>query len=207
MSIATNEMQIFNNSEFGRVRILMIDSEPWFVGKDVAQALEYSDTDQALRKNVENEDKLTRPIDGLGQMRNMTIINESGLYALIFGSKLESAKRFKHWVTSEVLPAIRKTGSYSAPVMNTIPVKDRHIEISTKILRNFSYLTGDQIKELVPALVSYVESGTEPDALDNTARLMFEFVREDLNEQRIKYDRKCAINRENGRKGGRPRKK
>lgn len=109
-----NNLQIFDNDEFGNMRMLMIDDEPWFVGKDVAKALGYEDTDQALRKHVDNEDKLTRQIDGSGQPRNMTIINESGLYSLIFGSKLESAKRFKRWVTSEVLPTIRRTGRYKS---------------------------------------------------------------------------------------------
>lgn len=109
-----NIIKIFNNDEFGNMRILTINNEPWFVGKDVAVALGYSDTNQAIRKHVEKEDKLTSQIDGSGQKRNITVINESGLYALIFGSKLPNAKRFKHWVTSEVLPSIRKTGEYNS---------------------------------------------------------------------------------------------
>lgn len=107
-----NELQIFKNEEFGEVRTVTIDNEPWFVGKDVAAALGYSDTFGALKKHVSDEDKQNCQNDSFGTPRGMTIINESGLYALIFGSKLESAKRFKHWVTSEVLPAIRKTGGY-----------------------------------------------------------------------------------------------
>lgn len=106
-------LRAFASEEFGSIRSIMIDSDPWFVGKDVAAALGYGDTDQALRKHVDTEDRLTRRFNGSGQNRLMTVINESGLYALIFGSKLDSAKRFKHWVTSEVLPAIRKTGGYS----------------------------------------------------------------------------------------------
>lgn len=106
-------LRAFASEEFGSIRSIMIDSDPWFVGKDVAAALGYGDTDQALRKHVDTEDRLTRRINGSGQNRLMTVINESGLYALIFGSKLDSAKRFKRWVTSEVLPAIRKTGSYT----------------------------------------------------------------------------------------------
>lgn len=108
-----NELKIFENAEFGKVRTVAIEGEPWFVGKDVAEALGYGDTDQALRKHIHEEDKLTRQIDGGGQKRNVVVISESGLYALIFGSKLESAKRFKHWVTSEVLPSIRKHGMYA----------------------------------------------------------------------------------------------
>ncbi len=105
-------LRAFASEEFS-IRSIMIDSDPWFIGKDVAAALGYGDTDQALRKHVDTEDKLTRRFNGSGQNRLMTVINESGLYALIFGSKLDSAKRFKRWVTSEVLPAIRKSGSYS----------------------------------------------------------------------------------------------
>lgn len=111
-----NDLRIFDSPEFGQVRTMMIDGEPWFVGKDVADILGYADTDQALRKRIDNEDKLTRQIDGGGQKRNVTIINESGLYALILSSKLQNAKKFKRWVTAEVLPAIRKTGTYTAPL-------------------------------------------------------------------------------------------
>ena len=110
-----NEIQIFNNSEFGEIRTLTIDNEPYFVGKDVATVLGYGDTDQAIRKHVDEEDKLSRRFDGSGQARNMTVINESGLYSLILSSKLPAAKKFKRWVTAEVLPTIRKTGSYTVP--------------------------------------------------------------------------------------------
>jgi len=111
-----NELQIFNNEEFGEIRTVVIDGEPWFVGKDVAVALGYKDTKNALKAHVDEEDKtgwqITTPSRGV---QTMTVINESGVYSLIFGSKLESAKRFKHWVTSEVLPALRKTGHYEIP--------------------------------------------------------------------------------------------
>ena len=108
-----NELQIFNSNEFGDIRTVTIDNEPWFVGKDVAMALGYERADNAIRNHVEEDDKLMHQISASGQNRQMYIINESGLYALIFGSKLESAKRFKHWVTSDVLPTLRKSGSYS----------------------------------------------------------------------------------------------
>lgn len=108
-----NELQVFNNPEFGQVRTLTIEEEPWFVGKDVAVALGYGNPRDALRKHIEDEDKGVSQIATPSGEQTMTIINESGLYGLIFGSKLESAKRFKHWVTHEVLPAIRKTGTYS----------------------------------------------------------------------------------------------
>jgi len=110
-----NDLQLFNNPEFGAVRAVEVDGEPWFVGKDVAQALGYNDTDQALRKHVDDEDKLTRRFDGSGQERSMTTINESGLYSLVLSSKLPGAKKFKRWVTAEVLPTIRKTGGYQLP--------------------------------------------------------------------------------------------
>lgn len=114
-----NELQIFNNEEFGQIRTVTINNEPWFVGKDVAEALGYAKARNAIASHVEQDDKKDAPIQGdLGGVQQMTIINESGLYALIFGSKLESAKRFKRWVTSEVLPTIRKTGQYQMPNMS-----------------------------------------------------------------------------------------
>ena len=107
------ELQIFKNEEFGEVRTVTIDNETWFVGKDVATALGYERATKAIQDHVNEEDKDEIPIqDSIGRMQKTPIINESGLYALIFGSKLESAKRFKRWVTSEVLPTIRKTGGY-----------------------------------------------------------------------------------------------
>ena len=116
-----NELQIFKSEEFGEVRTVTINNEPWFVGKDVTVALGYVDTKQAIRVNVADEDKKHLPKRAFGGCTSTTseinnngaiVINESGLYALIFGSRLESARRFKHWVTSEVLPAIRKHGGY-----------------------------------------------------------------------------------------------
>ena len=111
-----NDLQIFNSDEFGEIRTIEIDNEPWFVGKDVATALGYKNTADAIGKHVDVDDKLLSQIAIAGQRRDVTVINESGVYALIFGSKLESAKRFKHWVTAEVLPSIRKTGSYQKPM-------------------------------------------------------------------------------------------
>ena len=107
------ELQIFKNDAFGEVRTLLIDNEPYFVGKDVAEVLGYKDTGQSIRKHVDDEDKLTRQIDASGQRRNQIMINESGLYSLILKSKLPTARQFKRWVTSEVLPTIRKHGLYA----------------------------------------------------------------------------------------------
>lgn len=109
------DLQIFNSPEFGAIRTIEKDGEPWFVGKDVAVVLGYGDTDQALRKHIDDEDKLTRRFDGSGQNRQMTIINESGLYSLVLSSKLPMAKKFKRWVTNEVIPSIRKHGAYMTP--------------------------------------------------------------------------------------------
>lgn len=109
----SNEIKIFENDEFGSVRTMEINGEPYFVGKDVAEILGYANTSKALIDHVDDEDKLNNEtLSSLGQ-RGGWLINESGLYSLILSSKLSNAKKFKRWVTSEILPAIRKTGSYS----------------------------------------------------------------------------------------------
>lgn len=109
-----NELKQFN-FENNQVRTLLINNEPWFVGKDVADILGYQNGSRDINRHVHEDDRQNYQNGTFDSPRGMTIINESGLYALIFGSKLESAKRFKHWVTSEVLPQIRKTGSYATP--------------------------------------------------------------------------------------------
>lgn len=131
-----NKLQIFNNTNFGSVRTVLIDKEPYFVGKDVAEILGYRNPNEAIQDHVEAEDKFLRSERGsemlklfssmkdmlkqLGRQDNW-FINESGVYTLIFGSKLPAAKKFKRWVTSEVLPAIRKTGTYSIPKLEKNP--------------------------------------------------------------------------------------
>ena len=107
-----NNLKVFENPDLGKVRVVERSGEPWFVAADVCRALGLDSTGKALTR-LDDDEKGVNSIHTLGGSQMMTIINESGLYALIFGSKLESAKRFKHWVTHEVLPAIRKTGSYS----------------------------------------------------------------------------------------------
>lgn len=106
------DLQIFENEQFGQVRSIQINNEPYFVGKDVAEILGYSNTPKAIRDHIDNEDKLTERIVLSGQNRETILINESGLYSLILSSKLPKAKEFKHWVTSEVLPSIRRHGAY-----------------------------------------------------------------------------------------------
>lgn len=137
------ELQIFNSEEFGEIRTVTIDNEPWLVGKDVAEALGYKNTKDAISSHVDVDDKRIIQRSDIATLENhlpksafpynftsaeipnrgLTVINESGLYALIFGSKLESAKRFKHWVTSEVLPTIRKTGGYRKPMSTAEQIK------------------------------------------------------------------------------------
>ena len=110
-----NELRIFNNADFGDIRTVEQDGGIWFVGKDVAEALGYSNPSNAVISHVDDEDKLRTQIKYAGQNREVSIINESGLYSLVLSSKLPSAKAFKRWITSEVIPSIRKTGSYNKP--------------------------------------------------------------------------------------------
>ena len=132
-----NEVKLFKNEEFGQVRMVLVEDEPYFVGKDVAEALGYADPSSAVSKNVDAEDKTTLLLeqDGSNYKSKTTVISESGLYALIFGSKLESAKEFKHWVTSEILPSIRKHGIYATDnvIDNILNNPDFGIELLTKL--------------------------------------------------------------------------
>jgi prophage antirepressor-like protein len=139
-----NKMQTFSNSEFGNIRTITIDGEPWFVGKDIALALGYSDTAKAIKAHVDDEDKMggqnAHPsvTDTLGRIQYPIIINESGLYSLILSSKLPNAKKFKRWVTNEVLPAIRKTGAYSieteqAPITKRETTMDDYLKAASII--------------------------------------------------------------------------
>ena len=103
-----NELMVFQNQEFGEIRSIMIEGEPWFIGKEVAEKLGYSNKRDALARHIAEEDKGVVKHDTLGGTQDLTIINESGLYSLILSSKLPNAKKFKKWVTSEVLPSIKK---------------------------------------------------------------------------------------------------
>ncbi|MFT8497050.1 BRO family protein [Leuconostoc pseudomesenteroides] len=133
-----NAVHVFN-FEANEVRTVVVNNEAWFVGKDVADTLGYSASRNALSKHVDVDDKLTHQISASGQMREMTLINESGVYSLIFGSKLDSAKRFKKWVTSEVLPSIRQTGSYQLKQLSPTEMlklqNDSILEVSEKVDR------------------------------------------------------------------------
>lgn len=130
-----NKPEVFKNAELGSVRVVMVEKVPYFVGKDVAEILGYKDTSDAIKRHVDDEDKLTRRFTDSGQSREMYIVNESGLYSLILSSKLPSAKRFKKWVTSEVLPSIHKHGIYATDnvIDNILNNPDFGIELLTKL--------------------------------------------------------------------------
>lgn len=131
-----NKIKVFNNPSFGEIRTIVMNSEPWFVGKDVAEILGYAKARNAISAHVDPEDKKDAPIQGpLGGTQEMTIINESGLYSLILSSKLPTAKKFKRWVTSEVLPAIRKHGAYltEQKVEEILTNPDTIIKLATQL--------------------------------------------------------------------------
>ena len=157
-----NELKIFESPDFGKVRIMEIDGEPYFVGKDVAEILGYKDTSDAMKRHVDNEDKLTRCFTDSGQNREMYVINESGLYSLILSSKLPKAKEFKRWVTSEVLPSIRKHGAYAVDELINDPelaikaftaLKEERMK--NKQLETTVAVQTQQISELKPKATYY----------------------------------------------------
>lgn len=164
-SIHMNELIIFNNEEFGEIRTITIDGEPWFVGKDVAAALGYKNTKDALKSHTDEEDKKILQKSEITTLENipnrgLTIINESGMYALIFGSKLESAKSFKHWVTSEVLPSIRKTGKYEQKQPEPT---DREVVVANGLIAANEIIT--EQKQIIADQQLCIESQKE--AIDN----------------------------------------
>lgn len=141
-----NKLQIFNNPEFGNIRVIEIDGEPWFVGKDIANALGYADVNRAVAQHVDNEDRkvLGRKAygdlfpslwDGENDFSNKVVINESGVYTLIMQSNLPNAKKFQHWVTHDVLPTIRKHGAYMTPevIERTLTDPDYIIQLATTL--------------------------------------------------------------------------
>lgn len=178
-------IKAFQNEKFGNVRVVLIgtNQQPYFVGKDVAEALGYRDTADAIKKHVDEEDKLTRQFADSGQNRNMICINESGLYSLILSSKLPSAKEFKRWVTSEVLPSIRQTGSYSTEQHNpygnlskelqaifVIDHRQQEMDIRITKLENtmtIDYGQQNDIQALVSKKVISVLGGTDAPAYKN----------------------------------------
>ena len=143
-----NEIKIFENSDFGKVRTMEIDGEPYFVGKDVAEILGYTNTSKAIADHVDSDDKGVTNCYTLGGNQNLTVINESGLYSLILSSKLPRAKEFKRWVTSEVLPIIRKTGGYIAnsELMVTTYFGNLPVEQQTLVKGLFDNIIAQQTK-------------------------------------------------------------
>lgn len=148
------QLKIFENEEFGQVRTVMRDGEVWFIARDVAEALGYANASDAISKHVDREDKGIAKCDTLGGTQELTVLNESGLYSLILSSKLGSAKRFKRWVTSEVLPAIRKTGSYEmddySPEMKAILMHDKKlVKIDNRVTDLENHMTIDYGEQVV----------------------------------------------------------
>ena len=185
-----NNLQIFNNEEFGQVRTINIDSDVWFVGKDVATALGYSNARDALVKHVKAEDKGVAKCDTLGGKQDLVIVNESGLCSLIFGSRMENARRFKHWVTSEVLPAIRKTGHFEmehySPEMQAILMHDKKLikmdECVTSLenMMTIDYAQQQALGEAVNYVVIDALGGKESDAYKEIGKKVFSECNRDL---------------------------
>ena len=157
-----SKLEIFENREFGEIRTLEIDNEPWFVGRDVATVLGYSNPRKAIGDHVDDEDKGVTKCDTLGGSQDLTIINESGLYSLILSSKLPNAKSFKRWVTSEVLPAIRKHGLYAIDDILENPdiaiqalTKLKEERAARKALELDNQVKSQQIAELQPKATYY----------------------------------------------------
>lgn len=141
-------IQVFNNTEFGEIRTMEINGEPWFVGKDVATALGYAKPENAVSNHVDSEDKTSTLIQGSGSnyKSKAIIINESGMYSLILGSKLDGAKRFKRWVTSEVLPSIRKSGAYAT---NSAAAEYKARELRVKEMNAQARLINAETRRLI----------------------------------------------------------
>lgn len=193
-----NNVTIFNNEEFGQVRTVVIDDEPWFVGKDVAAALGYSNPRKALNDHVDGEDKGVTKCDTLGGAQEMTIINESGLYSLILSSKLPTAKKFKHWVTSEVIPALRKTGSYNVPKLTDMEKMAYGLIAAQKLLEEKNNTIAQQeqvIGELKPK-ADYTDMILQHDGLVSISQIAKDYgmsgreMNSTLHNMRIIY--KCG---------------
>lgn len=187
-----NNLKIFNSEEFGNIRTVTIDNEIWFVGKDVAEILSYTNTRDALAKRVDEEDKRdgVAICDPIGREQKPVLINESGLYSLILSSKMPNARKFKRWVTSEVLPALRKTGHYEmenySPEMQAILMHDKKlVKMDERVttLENTMTLDYSQQQALGEA-VNYVVidalGGKESDAYKEIGKKVFSECNRDL---------------------------
>lgn len=204
------ELQIFNNSEFGQIRSLVLDDEVWFIGKDITMALGYSNDRKALQDNVDVEDRrlIQKSLCGTLEIpnRGVTAINESGLYSLVLRSKLPNAKKFKKWVTSEVLPSIRKTGSYQKP-LSTQEMMRIHLgmidDVSDRVTNlentmNIDYGQQHSLGELISSRVIELVGGKKSNAYKEIGRKVFSEINHDYkdyfnvnargNTPRLKYE-------------------
>ena len=183
-----NDLQIFSNEEFGQVRTAMNSGEVWFVGKDVAEILGYADPNKAIAMHVDEDDKLNdKSASSLGQ-RGGWLINESGLYSLILSSKMPNARKFKRWVTSEVLPTIRKTGSYQKPMSQIEMMRiqlgmiDNHEERIAELEQNMTidYAQQQALGEAVNYVVIDALGGKGSDAYKEIGKKVFSECNRDL---------------------------
>ncbi len=187
-----NELQIFNSEEFGDIRTVTIENEPWFVGKDVAEALGYGNSRDALAAHIDDEDKTIIQKSDFPTLeipnRGIVVINESGLYSLILSSKLPNAKRFKHWVTSEVLPTIRKTGSYHKPLTTVEQIQViatgflDHEERLNRLENTMTidYAQQESIRDLVSSVVIAHLDGKESNAYKEIGKKVFAECNRDI---------------------------
>lgn len=192
-----NELQIFNSLEFGQVRTIVKDNEVWFVGRDIAEALGYSDTNKAVAMHVDDEDKQLndKTSSSFGQ-RGATIINESGLYSLVLSSKLPSAKKFKRWITKEVIPSIRKHGGYLTPakIEEVLSNPDTIIKLATELkkLRTENQIQAQQIAEFKP-IKEYVDLILQSDGTVTTTQIAADYglsakkLNKILNEEKVQH--------------------
>ena len=187
-----NKLQIFNSEEFGDIRTVTIENEPWFVGKDVAEALGYGNSRDALAAHIDDEDKTIIQKSDFPTLeipnRGIVVINESGLYSLILSSKLPNAKRFKHWVTSEVLPTIRKTGSYHKPLTTVEQIQViatgflDHEERLNRLENTMTidYAQQESIRDLVSSVVIAHLGGKESNAYREIGKKVFAECNRDI---------------------------
>nr|DAP24958.1 MAG TPA: repressor domain protein [Caudoviricetes sp.] len=185
-----NQLDIFKNREFGEIRTVTVDGEPWFVAKDIAEILQYTNTQKAIRDHVDEEDKLTERIVLSGQNREVICINESGLYSLILSSKMPGAKRFKRWVTSEVLPQIRRTGTYQKPMTPQEMMRvqlgmiDGHEERITHLenTMTINYEQQQELKKTVNKRVIEVLGGKKVPAYKEMSKKVFSECNHDIQD-------------------------
>lgn len=196
-----NELQIFNNEEFGEIRTITKDGEPWFVGKDITEKLGYQNGSRDIARHVDEDDQIVIPIPGDTQNRNMLVINESGLYSLVISSKLPNAKKFKKWVTSEVLPSIRKNGGYIANQEQMTP--EQIVANALIVAQNIILQKDKQIEEMKPKADFFdaVADSKTAISMNEVAKVLnikgygrnnlFEFLRENkvLDKWNVPYQR------------------